>query len=1189
MRIEKKEQIFTLCRNGGDEGELEALLESDPNLDIDKADTNGYAPIHYVAKYNHSNLLAVLLRRDCAVNLKTKDSKRMTALHLLAEYNEHCEPVTENAKSVAELMQTNEILASLGAEKSRIDKLRFLEKNNYQCRLASMEQLLQQPDIDVNQMDHMNRTPLHIAAIHNNYLFTRDLCFLKRDCLQQNELDKYNKTAIFYAGLNENADMVRLLSTFSYRPEHTIFHDLCKSGNLEVMCSYMQTGWEEYFLEDTIEKVDERGMLGIQYAVQNGHWSLMRFLLEFLAKRDRDYSEQLLRQTEQGNSLVHLATLNGKAQMIEYLLDGPLSGQQDSVDRRGQTALHLAAEMNSFECCQVLMKHGYDLEAKDYEGKTPLLTAAANNSFEAFECLHRSRVQVDAIDITGKSCILLAIEAKSTKILEYFMQNENIRKYVSLFADHNGDSVLHYIAKINSKPMAELILADEDLRTFINMGNEDGVTPLHVAAANNSIDVIAYIFSLDESYQENSIDEDGDSVMHYVCAAGHSSMVSLLLEHNFGFEQLNALRETAFDVACKKGHLAVLQLLVRAGANVGHHAARKRPPLLHAALNGQAEVCRFLLDAGADIVVRTDKNTEAQDAPPNSNALEIAIEKNYPAVVKVLLSNENWFRLMRKRQSRQFNYDTPMRKLIRNMPKMAVLALDNCKLTDDDGTTYWYEFIEDTFAQFHGDHRTHDEGSFYNKSKEFLKGQHCLVVDQAEEEQDMLDKDLLDTPYTNSAAFVMEQHPLNLMMEMDREELLKHEVTKRLLKFKWSKPGAWIYYFTLFIYIAFLACYTAYVLGTTVPYTYTYDQEKKERLGFDDACTLIQLKGVKAYILPDWAMSLLRVLVIMTAIINLLSEFVQIHVYRLEYFKEFDNWMQLTIYSLSFITVADVSGCAYETGLKTDWQWQCTAFCLLLTWLNMVAFLKVMPYLGIYIIMLGSVTRTFIKFIAVFFVLIIAFGLAFYILVRNQIPFNTVSSALFNTGVMLLGEINYGDRFEAHSSGRNFENSIFHPPFTYVIFIFFIILMNVILINLLVGLAVEDISKVKREASLTEIKLKVAMTLRYASMLPFAKQRKYCKIKSLKPAKKFVDNHQHPGITMSSYREFFSSALIRAVDDIYVRILGGESQLNQTADDIFVEDQEEPSSAAFLNQIRKKLDKLKSAQLKSQKALLASR
>ncbi|KAL3311120.1 hypothetical protein Ciccas_010304, partial [Cichlidogyrus casuarinus] len=976
------------------------------------------------------------------------------------------------------------------------------------------------------------------------------------------------------------------------------FHELCKNGNTDAMCSYlgvnMGMGCEEFFLKDTIEKVDERGMLGIQYAVINGHLFLLRFLLDFMNKLEKDYSELLLRQTERGNSLMHLATRHGKVQMVEYLLNGPLSGQHDSTNRQGQTALHLAAEVNAVECCQALMKNGYDMEAKDNEGRTPLLTAAANNSFEAFECLHRSRVQVDAIDITGKGCILLAIEAKSTKILEYFMQNENIREYASLFADHNQDSVLHYIAKINSKPMAELILADEDLQNFINMGNEDGATPLHVAAANNSIDVIAYIFSLDESYQKNSIDEDGDSVMHYACAAGHTSMVSLLLEHNFEFEHLNSLRETAFDVACKKGQLAVLKLLVRAGADVGHHAARKRPPLLHAALNGQAEVCHFLLDAGADIAVRTDKNVETQDAPPDSNALEIAIEKNYPAVVRVLLSNENWFRVMRKRQSRKLDYDTPMRKLIRNMPEMAVLVLDNCKLTDDDGTIYWYEFIEDTFAQFHGDNRTYGSGKFSILcSKDQKNANHRLVSDQEDdsdddwaEEQSMLKHDLLETPYTDSPAFVMEQHPLNLMVEMDREALLKHEVTKRLLKFKWSKPGAWIYSFMLLIYIAFLACYTAYVLGTTVPYTYTYDQEKKERLGFDDACTLIQAKGVKAYILAGWAMSLLRILVIITAILNLVSEFVQIFVYRLEYFKEFDNWMQLTIYSLSFITVADVSGCAYQTGLKTDWQWQCTALCIFLTWLNMVAFLKVMPYLGIYIIMLESVTRTFIKFFAVFFVFIIAFGMAFYILISNQIPFNTPANALLNTGVMLMGEINYGDRFDKRFSEPVYANAIFYPPVTYLLFIVFMILMNVIVMNLLVGLAVEDISKVKREASLTEIKLKVVMTLRYASMLPFGRQRKYCKIKSCDTKDGITkDEDGHVLLTMHTIGKYFSGTLARKVDNFYVKFLGGESQLDQNDDDLFGDDEEELNLAVTLSQLKKKLDVLKKSQLKNERAL----
>ncbi|KAL3307004.1 hypothetical protein Ciccas_014497 [Cichlidogyrus casuarinus] len=181
MKIENKENLFTLCRNGGDEKELEALLESDSSLDINKADTNGYAPIHYVAKYNRSNLLAVLVRRKCDINLVTKDGKRMTALHLLAKYQSK-DRVREMSIPYSEQTLTSEEL--MKAEKERIDQM-LAQEQDFQCEIACMRLLVQDSQLEVNATDYLERTPLHIAAIVNNYSFARDLCFSKRRLIKE--------------------------------------------------------------------------------------------------------------------------------------------------------------------------------------------------------------------------------------------------------------------------------------------------------------------------------------------------------------------------------------------------------------------------------------------------------------------------------------------------------------------------------------------------------------------------------------------------------------------------------------------------------------------------------------------------------------------------------------------------------------------------------------------------------------------------------------------------------------------------------------------------------------------------------------------------------------------------------------------------------------------------------------------
>ena len=61
-----------------------------------------------------------------------------------------------------------------------------------------------------------------------------------------------------------------------------------------------------------------------------------------------------------------------------------------------------------------------------------------------------------------------------------------------------------------------------------------------------------------------------------------------------------AAGETAIMKASKRGDLDILELLLRAGADVNHTAENGSTPLLVAAEHGQLVVVRRLVGAGAD-------------------------------------------------------------------------------------------------------------------------------------------------------------------------------------------------------------------------------------------------------------------------------------------------------------------------------------------------------------------------------------------------------------------------------------------------------------------------------------------------------------------------------------------------------------------------------------------------------------
>ncbi len=86
-----------------------------------------------------------------------------------------------------------------------------------------------------------------------------------------------------------------------------------------------------------------------------------------------------------------------------------------------------------------------------------------------------------------------------------------------------------------------------------------------------------------------------------------------------------------------------------------------------------------------------------------------------------------------------------------------------------------------------------------------------------------------------------------------------------------------------------------------------------------------------------------------------------------------------------------------------------------------------------------------------------------------QGPFSEPGSSLLKTFVMMLGELEYESLFYP----ENDSDETPYPTATTIVFTFFLVVMSIIIVNLLVGLAVDDIQAVQEEAVLKRLALQV--------------------------------------------------------------------------------------------------------------------
>ena len=99
---------------------------------------------------------------------------------------------------------------------------------------------------------------------------------------------------------------------------------------------------------------------------------------------------------------------------------------------------------------------------------------------------------------------------------------------------------------------------------------------------------------------------------------------------------------------------------------------------------------------------------------------------------------------------------------------------------------------------------------------------------------------------------------------------------------------------------------------------------------------------------------------------------------RVGYLTDWENWIEVTLFfcSILFASGAYVQCCV----CVENWQWQLGALAIFLAWLDLVLFMKKLPLFGVYVVMYIQIIYTFLRFMFLALLFIIAFGLSFYML-----------------------------------------------------------------------------------------------------------------------------------------------------------------------------------------------------------------
>ncbi|CAL8103954.1 unnamed protein product [Orchesella dallaii] len=150
-----------------------------------------------------------------------------------------------------------------------------------------------------------------------------------------------------------------------------------------------------------------------------------------------------------------------------------------------------------------------------------------------------------------------------------------------------------------------------------------------------------------------------------------------------------------------------------------------------------------------------------------------------------------------------------------------------------------------------------------------------------------------------------------------------------------------------------------------------------------------------------------------------------------------------------------------------SWLYPYAALSLVYGWILVLAQVGRIPYFGIFVGIFVEVLKDFCLLLFTFSPILLAFALGFSVMLPQNEFFRSIPTALFKVFLMMTGDVDFWGIFRetwAVVSITEKKGFVYIPLF--FIYTSFILMVTMVLMSLLLGLAVNDIQEIRREASL---------------------------------------------------------------------------------------------------------------------------
>ena len=466
---------------------------------------------------------------------------------------------------------------------------------------------------------HDGKTAIHCASSCGQLEIIR---WLKKCGCSLNDRSGTGMTPLHYACLSGDEEVVRWLidrganMTFISKNLSTSLHFACASGNKALVKLVMEYSCSPYALNHDNERpIDMAGKAG---RVELVIWlaremnlcadeaATLRSSAEVVFKAEMDY----LNAKRLRNAAI-AENMNAMRDSLDQGID------IDSPAPDGMTALHFACANRSINAVHYLLKRGCNVNSKTATGTTPLHLACQKGFSDLFDILVEAGADAMSFDADGSNILTLACQGPNTQLAKFIIQT--YPQFNECRKNKRGVSPLHAAATAGH---VELVLWLSDnlwitrhqkflfdacergdhkaAQNFISLGldvnilNEDGVSPLHVACYLSGTVLVQKLLSAGAKVRIT--DPSYRVPLHIAAGKGFAEIVKLLCDADDDVDRTDDLGMTPLLYACKNGHMLTAAYLVGHHADVNKTDDNQNTALHYACRSGDLSLVQWLYE-----------------------------------------------------------------------------------------------------------------------------------------------------------------------------------------------------------------------------------------------------------------------------------------------------------------------------------------------------------------------------------------------------------------------------------------------------------------------------------------------------------------------------------------------------------------------------------------------------------------